>query len=140
MIDLEKFRQERGKSLQDWARYTAVDLQKSLIRKGVGASGDLNFSILYDLIGIAGGDITSILHTFNYYGKFVDMGVGRGQKIEDVKDSRIMYDLLGHGRKPKKWFSITYYAEIQILQEVMAEKYGEQGAAIIKETIQGLYA
>lgn len=128
---------ERAQVLDDWARYTAERLKKSLQKKRIGHSGDLENSLLYALKGTAGGDVTSIEHTFNYYGKFVDMGVGKGQKIEDVKENGDLISLLGGGRKPKKWFSKRYHFEVNKLELIMAEKFGEQGQRVIIETITG---
>lgn len=126
---------ERKQLIEDWARYTAERLQKSLIKKKVGGTGALSYSILYQLMSLAGGEIGSVKHEFNYYGKFVDMGVGRGQKIESVKTNGDIISLMSQSRKPKKWFSKTYYAEVLELQDLLRIKYGEQGANIIKEQI-----
>ena len=136
---IEKFAEERNQVADDWARYTAERLQKSLLRHKIGKSGSLSYSIIYALKSISGGEVGSIRHEFNYYGKFVDMGVGRGQKIEDVKGNRDMVALMGSGRRPKKWFSKSYYAEVMQLEEILAKKYGQQYQRLIKETIQGNY-
>lgn len=127
--------QERKKVAEDWAKITANRLVKALRKKGIGYSHSLEYSIAHKLVAMAGGDITSIVHTFDVSGKFVDMGVGRGQKIESVKSNGDVYRLVGGGRKPKKWFSPTYYAETMVLLDLMGLKYGEQGAGIIKEQL-----
>lgn len=133
MADTLTYSLERIKLLQDWARYTAERLMKSIRRRGIGYSGALYYSIMHRLVSVAGGDVSSIKHEFNYYGKFVDMGVGRGQKIESVKSNADLIALTGEGRRPKKWYSKTYYAEVQELQELLSEKYGQQSIGIIKE-------
>lgn len=121
--------------ISDWARYTIERLQTQILQKRIGVTGSLNYSLLYHLAGIAGGDISAVKLEFNYYGKFVDMGVGRGQKIESVKSNRDIYALVGGGRKPKKWLSKTLYGEVNALREIMATHYGEEGVQILKETI-----
>jgi hypothetical protein len=126
---------EMRQVISDWARYTIQRLQKSLDKKKVGITGSLNYSLLYQLAGIADGNVSSVSINFNYYGKFVDMGVGRGHKIESVKSNRDVYSLIGGGRRPKKWLSKTLYGEIAALREIMAIHYGEEGAQIVKETI-----
>ncbi len=128
--------QERAKLIGDWARYAAERLQRSITKRRIGSSGDLSYSILYRLSAIANGDISSAAHEFNYYGKFVDMGVGRGQKIENVKSNAEIIRVVGGGRRPKKWFSKTYYAEVAELRNLLLVKYGETAAQNIKETIQ----
>lgn len=125
---------ERRQLIEDWARYTAERLQKSITRKKIGSSGALAYSQLYELSAAAGGDIGSVKHSFNYYGKFVDMGVGRGQKIESVKGNGEVWQRAG--RKAKKWFSPTYYGQVSELRNLLAIKYGEQAANLIKENIE----
>jgi hypothetical protein len=139
MADQITQQQERAKLIDDWARYTAERLLRSMLKKNVGSSGTLQASMLYMLKGVAGGDVSSVVHQFKYYGKFVDMGVGRGQKLGDVKGNADLYAIKGSGRRPKKWFSPTYYAEVMELESLLLNKYGEQSTAMIKETIQGIY-
>lgn len=131
----QELEQERRKVAEEWAKITANRLVKALRKKGIGVTNSLQYSIAHKLVAMAGGDVTSITHTFNYYGKFIDMGVGRGQKIESVKSNGDVYRLVGGGRKPKKWFTPTYYAETMVLLDLMGLKYGEQGAGIIKEQL-----
>jgi hypothetical protein len=128
---------ERKKVVDDWARYAAERLQKSIIKHKIGHSGSLSYSVLYDLKAMSTGEVTSTVHEFNYYGKFVDMGVGRGQKIEDVKTNGDLISVVGHGRRPKKWFSRTFYAEFHALGEILAKKYGEDYQRVVKESITG---
>ena len=127
---------EMKKLVSDWALYTIERLQKSTDKRKVGVTGSLRYSLLYHLSAMADGGVSGVKLNFNYYGKFVDMGVGRGQKIEDVKSNREVYNLVGGGRKPKKWFSRTLYAEVLELRNLMAKKYGEQGIQLVKDTIE----
>jgi hypothetical protein len=127
---------EIHKVISDWARYTIERLQKSIDKKHIGVTGSLRYSLLYQLAALANGGVESVKLEFNYYGKFLDMGVGRGQKIESVKSNREVYNLVGGGRKPKKWFSKTLWGEVAALTELLSVKYGDQGTRMIKESIQ----
>jgi hypothetical protein len=143
---------ERAKLVKDWAMYTAARLEKSIIKKKIGiatmhherfgrvtyqkSSGALVNSLAYAVVSAANGDVDSTRHEFNYYGKFVDMGVGRGQKIENVKSNGDILRLTGEGRRPKKWFSRTYWAEVTELRDLLMVKYGTQSAQLIKETLE----
>lgn len=129
---------ERKKLIEDWARFTVDRLSKSLKKRRIGVTNSLYFSLYHKLIGIAGGDIGSVKHSFNYYGKFVDMGVGRGQKLDGVKSNADLRAIGSGGRKPKKWYSKTYYGEVAELRNLLANKYGEQAAGLIKEEIEKL--
>lgn len=128
---------ERAKLISDWAKYTIERLQKNIDKRKIGVTGNLRNSFIYALRSAAEGNVSAILIEFNYYGKFVDMGVGAGQKIESVKSNRDAYALAGKrkGRHPKKWLGKTLYAEINELQFLLATKYKEQAANIIKESI-----
>lgn len=120
--------------VSDWAQYTVQRLQKSLLKKKVGQTGILNNSMIYAIKSM-GGQPTSVQIEFSYYGKFVDMGVGRGQKIESVASNRDIVSLLGVGRRPKKWFSKTMYGEIAALRKLLGQEYGQIGAQILRDTI-----
>jgi hypothetical protein len=127
---------EIKKTISEWAEITIERLQKQIRNKKIGATGSLNNSLIYKLKSLAGTGVSSVNLEFNYYGKFLDMGVGRGQKIEGVKSNRDMYALIGGGRKPKKWFSKTAYGEQIALGKILSNKYGIIGTKIIKESIE----
>lgn len=127
---------ERAKLISDWARFTIERLQRSIDKKKIGVSGSLRYSLLYDLKAASEGDISAVNIAFNYYGKFVDMGVGAGVKIESVKGNADIYNAKGNARRPKKWLSKTLYAEVNQLQLLLGEKYSEQIPNIIRESIQ----
>ena len=133
-MNLSQAQHERQQLNDSWARYAAHRLQKSLVNYKVGDTGSLSYSIIYDLVS-SNGDVTSIIHQFNYYGKFVDMGVGNGQPIGDWKDNGDVYSIVGGGRKPKKWFGKTYYGQVAELRNLLMEKYAEQSVGVIKEQI-----
>jgi len=65
----------------------------------------------------ANGDIEKITHTFNYYGRMVDMGVGRGVKMEDAGR--------GSGRIKKPWYNKAYYRSVKNAVEFCMVMNGE---------------
>lgn len=127
---------DRNQVISDWAKFTTERLSRSMIRRRVGITGNLNFSLMYSLISGLSGDLAGTKHEFLYYGRFVDMGVGRGQKIESVKSNGEIIALTGQGRKPKRWLSKTYFAEVAELSHLLGEKYGENIMDIVKEVFQ----
>jgi hypothetical protein len=106
---------------------------------GKRSSGELFRSFQYKVISSAGGDIRRIEFAFNYYGKFVDMGVGRGTRLGDRPMSRAKQrfagKFLGAVRVPKKWYSRTFFAESQRLAEILQKEYGRRGQLVISENI-----
>jgi hypothetical protein len=65
----------------------------------------------------ANGNPDLIIFTFNYYGKFVDLGVGKGVTYDKIELSN---------RKPKPWYSKTFYSQLMKLWEILQERYCEK--------------
>lgn len=85
-----------------------------MARTGVKGTGKLLNSFTYTIHTQANGNPELIRFAFNYYGKFVDMGVGRGVTLETVEFST---------RKPKPWYSKVFWGQFQKLKELMVDKY-----------------
>ncbi len=89
-----------------WAKITIIKWKKKLAINKVGNSGTLLQSFQYNFLASAQGNVLKITLLFEYYGRFVDMGVGRGVKIGDVKESatsrRLSGKMPGNRRRPKK--------------------------------------
>jgi hypothetical protein len=85
-------------------------------------------SFMHEIISSASGDPVRIEFAFNYYGKFVDMGVGRGVKLSDV-------GAVESKRHPKRWYSSVFYPQISKLASLLAQKYARLGAVTIVENI-----
>lgn len=123
-----------------WAKITVKEWRRNLVRMKVMDRGALFRSFMFSVIGSAGGDVTRITLAFEYYGRFVDMGVGRGTRIGQVKENavsrRLEGKMLGNRRRPKKWYSRRLAAETLRLEEIMAEEYGIRMTAMVKETLE----
>lgn len=126
-IDLTKF-------TYDWASVTIKRFAQAMVKKKVGGSA-LKNSLKFRIVNGADGPQKVI---FNYLqaGKFIDMGVGRGQKLGDVKGNKNLYKALGlHGRVAKKWYSPTMTAETKRLAELTTQLYGRSVFAIVNDNI-----
>lgn len=124
---------ERKKTIEYWARYTVSDEQKSIRKFGIGHSHALISSLGYKTLEDA-DEIKAVELTLNYYGKFVDMGVGRGWKLEDISGNRMMYGAIGlKGRRAKKWLGKVVYTNIASLRHILMERYKEDSVNIVKE-------
>lgn len=115
-----------------WAQITIKELRKSIAAKKVGSSGDLYKSFKYNIEVGENGMPKKVTIGFLYHGKFVDMGVGNGVRLENVKGNRqtwlskTQYEKRTAGykpRRPKKWYSPTIYSQHQRAAELLAEKY-----------------
>ena len=122
-----------------WAKITIKRWLKKIQGMKIGSSGELAKSFLFDVISSARGDLIKIDFAFNYYGKFIDMGVGSGTSLGDVKENttsrRLDGKMLGNRRRPKKWYSKTFHAEVMKLSEIFAKEYGHRGVIAITENV-----
>ncbi|TXI14805.1 MAG: hypothetical protein E6Q66_04615 [Pedobacter sp.] len=113
--------------LQGWLNKTLDKLREALETQQVGrhSSGLLN-SISGELHR-RGGTLEEIIIKFQQYGRFVDMGVGRGFQRGTRKHLGDMFSkkrnekgaLHWVGRSPKPWFSKTKVREVARLRELL---------------------
>lgn len=101
--------------------------EQKIMRLNVIQSGKLLNSFASFVGTQANGNLNFIQFTFEYYGKFVDMGVGRGVKKEEVEFSN---------RKPKQWYSKIFFSQVLKLKEIMVEKYQQKGVYSILTNIE----
>lgn len=134
METAESLEQARYNTVNYWGRYSLSDLQKSIKSRGMGRTHQLITSLKFTNNSGGDGDSTANFE-FNYYGKFADMQVGKGRKIEDLKSNREVYNAIGQKRKNTKWLSKSLYTNIAALKQIMQEKYAQNAGQIIREGI-----
>jgi hypothetical protein len=120
---------ELQETLSKWSYITINELKLSMASKGMHL-GDLYRSFTRSISYGADGMPTKVTIGFLYHGKFVDMGVGNGQKMESIKSNREVWINMSKAAKkgktrraPKKWYSPTMYHEYQRAAEILAGKY-----------------
>ena len=121
-----------------WAFFTMSIWKEKLAKFRIGKPGGALYSSFQQkVISAPDGSVVSIQLSFNYYGKFIDMGVGKGTRIGGVRENKTSRYLegrmLGNKRAPKKWYGKTFYAEVATLKELMAKEYAHQGVLQIVE-------
>lgn len=117
----------RRDTVDGWAHYAIIEFQKALDKMKIGASRQL-FNSFKKQLQASGGDVMAVMIRFLAYGRFVDMGVGRGLAAHERASNRA--NLVGaraYGanvsyvkRQPKKWYSKTRWAQTMRLQEILA--------------------
>jgi hypothetical protein len=118
-----------GLTVEAWADIVIERWEQKIERLNIGSSGQLIKSFYHTVQTQSNGNPELIVFTFEYYGKFVDMGVGRGVTIEEVEFSN---------RRPKAWYSKTFFSQLEKLKELLAEKYARKSQlAIITEIEKG---
>ena len=121
---------ELQETLSKWSYITINELKLSMASHGMHL-GDLYRSFTRSIQYGSDGMPTKVTIGFLYHGKFVDMGVGRGQKMESIKSNREVWINLSKAQKkgrkrraPVKWYSPVMYHEYQRAAEILAGKYG----------------
>jgi hypothetical protein len=140
---------ELRQTMEKWARITIKELRQSMVNKYIGQTGALYKSFEYKLQTDGNGMPTKITIGFWYHGRFVDMGVGNGIKLENVKSNREVWANMSRAdrkgktpRKAKKWYSPVIYHEYQRAVEILRGKYAIELPArfenilSIKDTLQ----
>lgn len=114
-----------------WAEVTVDRLHQALDKFDIGKlDGELWKSIVSEVVA-NNGDVEKVITKFLTYGRFVDMGVGRGVPIGGAGTSQFSAarnddgTLKQYRRRPKPWYSRTYYSEVQRFAELYARDKGE---------------
>ncbi len=116
-------------TLEAWADIVIDNWLNNIAKLRIGYYFQLEQTLAHEIQGGGAGQLpTAVQFSFPLYGKFVDMGVGRGVKLEDVKSGY-------NNRKPKKWYSRTFYSETMKLGEILGEKYARLGTIAIVEQL-----
>lgn len=128
-------------SVQAWVKYTVKDWKTEIAKKKIGHSGQLLQSFRTHTYFGKDAELIEATFRFNFYGRFVEMGVGKGTKIGDVVENKITRSLMGRKaapRRPKKWYSKKLFFNANRLQEIIAKKFALQGQSIIVSEIKSL--
>lgn len=110
-------------TVEAWAEIVIKNWLVNIGRLGISHSGQLANSFAMAVHREANGNPNLIEFAFEYYGKFVDMGVRRGVSMDSAD------------RKPKPWYSKEFFSQVKRLSELMKEKYEQKAALAIVENI-----
>lgn len=119
-------------SLVAWSDITMKVLLQRMDALGFCTEAEhLRNSLLKGRLQVAdkGNDVYNLMMSFNLYGRFVDMGVGREfRRGNDGRstDSR---------RKPKEWLSRYWWAQFQRLKEIRKEKYASASTEVVMDEL-----
>jgi len=131
-----------SQTIEQWAEVAIDKFHQALDDYGISKlDGALWRSLAYELVR-NGGDIDKVLIRFKQYGRFVDMGVGRGVPIgargtaafEKARNEN--GQLKRYGRKAKPWYSKTKTREVGILRAILVRDYGINSLAELEEAFK----
>lgn len=120
-------------TVQAWADITLKEFDKKMSALGIGNSGALAQSFVNHVNWSAGGDQQKVEFMFEYYGKFVDWGVGNGVNV-DSRDAMINTGLTSRRKKP--WFTAVFYKEAAKLRHILSERTRDNIQLLIVKNIQ----
>lgn len=122
---------DQQQTIKAWANYVIERWQLEIIRLGINNTGQLLRSFTEFVSVQANGNVDKITFTYEYYGKFVDMGVGKGYKHGNGGD-------LGFTplRKPRPWYNKVFFGQVKKLAELMKEKYEKEAVVQIVTNIE----
>lgn len=108
-----------------WANITDTVLLKVMKARGIGITDDLYRSVRHKVYQKA-GDMIGYDLSFLTYGRFRDMGVGRGTSlsVETTLGNREI--IRNRGRRPGRWYARPFYGRLNALQGVLGHSLMEQ--------------
>jgi hypothetical protein len=124
--------------VSDWTKRTETLLKSQIKKLNIGVTDELYESIKGKVIE-KGMDMIQSDFSFLQEGRFVDMGVGRGRKIESQKGNGEIISGINKGaRKPKKWYSKTFFGRLYALQGVMGANISEQAVGAVLNPLNSI--
>ncbi|QIX60859.1 hypothetical protein HER32_06585 [Hymenobacter sp. BT18] len=114
-----------------WLAITVEQFQANIRQLKIINTGALLSSFKTQVIGAAGGDELKLRLSYALYGKFIDMGVGRGMGAGITKRDD-GYDRIRNGRgqlkryqrKARRWYSKEVAYQMHRLSELMSDLKG----------------
>jgi hypothetical protein len=115
--------------IEMWADIVIREWVQQMKALGIGHSDALLDSFQHFITRSAGGDVSRIMFAFNYYGKFVEMRVGRGFTFDFAKSPRNKRDI-------KPWYTRTFMRQVHRLTELLQEQYAEDAQRVISSAVK----
>lgn len=124
---------ELSPTVQAWADIVLREWDKKATALGISDTHTLISSFNNHVQWHAAGNLQKVAFMFEYYGKFVDMGVG-GRVNLDNRDALISAGMTS--RRPKPWFTDTFYKEVAKLRYLLSERTAENIQLLIVREIE----
>jgi hypothetical protein len=128
MAEIQQINMDQAVSA--WANVAIERFKEALKKEGIEEYSHELLNSLAAELARSGGDIEQVIFKFKGYGRFVDMGVGRGVPIggrgTDAFKKKRNNDgkLKAYGRIKKPWYSKTKTREVSILRQILVTQYG----------------
>jgi hypothetical protein len=133
---MAKKKADLNKVATDWAMITIQRFKRQIDKRKIGQTGKLFNSFVSNIIKNSDGTPWKIELSFLFYGRFVDMGVGKGVKVGRIQEEKTLRGraaIFKQPRKAKPWYSKTKAAETRALAEVMAREFKVKGINVFED-------
>lgn len=133
--------ESRAKILHRWAANVIQRWIKEIQYQDIKNPNKLIASLKKKVYNAAGGDQTKIVFTLANYGRYVDLGVGRGEKYTKKKHDPIFYSgwpypgTAGYSYQVKPWLMPVFKQRVYALSHILERKYGEYAQLMIIQNI-----
>lgn len=133
----------RAKVIEAWAANVIVRWEREMRTQDIENPDRLMQSLRKRVINAAGGDQTKVFFFFALYGKFLDLGVGRGEKYENTKKKHdpIFWpgkkypETPGYKYQVKPWFLAILRQRVYSLTSILERKYNEYAEIMLIRNI-----
>lgn len=117
---------ELNETVKAWAEIVLDIWDDKIVKYQVMETVALANSLMHHVITSSNGNPELVQFFFNYYGKFVDMGVGKGTDLQHATFSN---------RTKKPWYSKPFYSQVMRLGQILADKYAHKASMAIVENV-----
>lgn len=129
-------------TVEKWLEFTLSNLRENLRKLKINDTGHLLASVQGHLVAAAGDDAQKLSIAYAVYGKFVDMGVGRGMgagvRKRDSDYARIRDErgqLHKYSRKARPFSSKEIGRQTRRLSVLLSDFYGKNIIANIEDAL-----
>lgn len=127
-------------TVEKWRGYAKKTIREKWTKRQI-AFGELFHSIAIQIIsdGSSNG-VSRIQWSFYAYGRFVDMGVGKGHPLGSRRENalrKVAGENVGKPRKTKPFYVRDIFNQGHVLHEILVEKYGIKMFAILEGNLDG---
>ncbi len=127
--------------LEEWAENVITRWIKEIEAQGIASPSELESSFRKKVFNASGGNETRIEFMYLDYLRYLDLGVGRGEKYVKEKHNPTFYSgekyptTSGYKWQVKPWFLPILKQRVYSLARILERKYGEYAQLIILKNI-----
>jgi len=127
-------------AVESWKQEAHKTLRLKWSKRQI-AFGELFDSIAISIMSDGESDgVSRIRWSFYAYGRFVDMGVGRGHPLGSRKENalrKVAGEDVSKPRKAKPFYVRDIFNQGHVLHELLVEKYGIKMFSVLEQNLDG---